>query len=138
MRFTPLGRPQDYLTFRIVAPIATHWRPATCEEFECGAYARGWTTTVPSLGAQVDYIRSRSGRRFTEVINADGTVTFTFEPGQRCFGAADHRVALGRPAHCLVRHGDWRASKPLRTHSGPDAWLDDLHAHEEQRAHERE
>lgn len=137
-RMQPRVPPQMMQTYSVAAPLRTHWRPATCAEVECGSYLRGWRTIVPAQGVHADYIRSQSGRRYTVELGPDGLATFTFEAGQRCFHAHDHRVPLGRPPVYLVRAGDWRQSTPLRNHSGADPWVDDLRSHTERVARERE
>lgn len=137
-RPTPVGPPQAYLTYAMTAPLRTHWRRATCAEFECASYLNGWLTVLPSDDARCDYIRQASGRRFTECAAEAGMTEFRFEPGQVCFGESDHRVPVGRPPLYVVRHGDWRAWKPLRRHGDADGWVNDLYEHEQQLAKARE
>jgi hypothetical protein len=88
-------------TYQILQPLATHWRAASCADVACDPYLYGWRTTVDTttdLGrAQADHIRHRAGRAYTEDTGADGLTYFTFEAGQTCFQAADHRVPLDRP-----------------------------------------
>lgn len=122
------------LTFQIAQPLATHWRPASCVEVDCEAYARGWRTTVDvttDLGReQAEYIRRHCGRRFVEEHPEGSLVAFTFEAGQVCFAAADHRVALDRqqifrvaPTHQGLVAGD------IRTHQRPADWVEDFSTH---------
>ena len=115
-------------TYDLSAPVATHRRKASCQEFECEAYANGWTTTVDvstELGAQqANYIRMKSGRSFT--VTQNGTlVTFTFYPGQTCF--AQHTLPLWRPPILSVCGGDWRGNPDgsRRVHTRPEDWVDD-------------
>jgi hypothetical protein len=131
------GSPQDYQTYRIVAPVQTHWRPATCAEFDCSFYLEGWVTLVPAQGPQADYIRADRSRWHRETRTEDGLARFEFAPGQRCFKAATHRVPVGRPPLYVMRRGAGRAAY-VRRHSGPDAWLDDCRTHMQQVAKERE
>ena len=132
-------RPDEYRTYQILAPAASHFRPATCAEIKCTAYLYGWKTTVdPSgdLGArQFDYITRRCGRRFTSEKLATGLVEFTFEAGQKCFQAEQHRIRLGKPEIFVVRDGDRR----LRTgahrrftgaHAAED-WVDHFSEHQD-------
>lgn len=137
MRVAPLAGPQAYVTYRIVAPRATHYRPATCAEVDCPAYAHGWRTTIcvtTELGAeQARYIRDRSGRAFyaTEP-DAAGMVTFTFPVGQRCF--REHTVRLDREAHYWRLAGDWRQyDRPMR-HANAIDWRDDFGEHQQKLA----
>lgn len=133
-RITPNLPASAYRTFQIVSPLSTHWRPATCEEAECEQYARGWESAIDEsteLGQkQAWYIRKQSGRKFTESRDEQpGLTVFTFEAGQTCFSAGQHKVPLGRPEHYLVRGGDWRgnpAGVETRRHSKPEFWVEDM------------
>jgi hypothetical protein len=118
-------------SYRIAAPRATHWRPATCAEFECGAHLHGWQTSTDEstdLGQrQAHYIRHDRTRKHTERRAETGLTVFEFEAGQECFTA--HQVPNGRPERFLVTGGDWRgnpAGIPRREHSRPDDWVDDM------------
>lgn len=143
MRLAPEGPAAAYKTYSINAPLATHWRDATCAEVECQAQTFGWRTVLDEstdLGQrQAHYIRKQSGRRFTEERQPDTLTAFTFEAGQECFGT--HRVSLERPELFVVRAGDWRGNptgqKPY-LHSGPESWLSDFGEHQERIAEEIE
>ena len=135
-RITPAGPVRAYQTYQITAPLATHWRTATCTEVDCDAHLRGWSTTVDvatELGArQATYIRMHAGRAYT-VTEAGTLVTFMFPGGQQCFRT--HRVPLGRPEIYTVRGGDWRGSTGLvRRHADAQDWVDDFGEHQEQLA----
>ncbi len=129
--------PQHYKTYQIAAPVSTHWNQVSCTEFQCDSYRSGFRSTIDErteLGqAQAHFIRKESGRRFTEVRNEAGLTEFTFEPGQSCFRAAEHRQRNARPELFIVRSGDWRRldifSKP-RVHHGPADWVDDFASHQ--------
>jgi hypothetical protein len=117
-----------YKTYDLSAPLATHFRKATCQEVECRAYAHGWVTNVDTstpLGAkQANYIRLHSGRQF-KASQLGGLVAFTFPAEQQCF--AQHRVPLERTPLLVVRGGDWRANLGLiRRHTRPADWVDDF------------
>lgn len=133
-RIDPKMPPGAYKTYQILAPAATHWRLATCAEVDCGAYLRGWTTTVDEateLGArQAHYIRRQSLRGFAEQRNPAGLTVFTFEPGQRCFRAAEHRVQV-RPESYLIRSGDWRDLGDPRPLGSARSWVDDFGEHQQ-------
>lgn len=126
-RIEPSGPPGAYQTFQIAAPRSSHFKKATCEQFGCPAWQSGWATVLPKGDDRAYYIRHHSGRRFTETWD-ETTVTFTFPPGQVCFGAADHRVRLDRPELYVVRDGDWRGNlsgtRPVRLRA--DQWQDDF------------
>lgn len=123
-------------TFRIAVPLRTHWRKATCAEVRCDAYLRGWVTAVDEgteLGQrQAHYIRTSSGRGFTEERRPDGLTYFVFEPGQQGFAGGDpaadhsrHRVRLDKQELFVQRGGDWRGNPTglVRRHS-PQGWVD--------------
>ena len=135
--------PGAYKTFRLSAPLRTHWRPASCADAGCPYYLNGWKTVVDEstdLGQrQAHYIRRESGRRFTEDRNErPGLTTFVFEPGQECFAAAAHAddpvrgrhvVRNDRPARTLVHDGDWRAAGPsVERH--PDDFTEEFVTHQ--------
>ncbi len=143
---TPVVRPglADQQHFVVTRPLSTHFRAATCKETNCPHYLNGWTTIVPTVGPQADYIRSESGRQFKEEKKDDGLVAFHFSPGQRCFNDAraheariplarhDHKRPLDKPELFTVsgighrtdavggRHGNI-----TRTHERPEDWLED-------------
>jgi hypothetical protein len=129
MRIPPLMPASAYKTFEVSQPLQTHFRPATCQEVDCDAYARGWQTTVDTatpLGVkQANYIRLVSGRHFT--FTETGTlVAFVFAPGQKCF--AQHRVSLEREQFFIARGGDHRGNprQEGRVHANPADWVDDF------------
>lgn len=131
-RIEPVAPVQAYKTYGIKQPLSTHWRRATCAEINCAAYLNGWTTIVPVAGPQAQYIRARSGRRFTEVKQDAGMVEFAFPPGQTCFAAAKHRAPLGRPPLFIVRDGDFRGNPSgwSMRHRRAEDWRDDLGEHQ--------
>lgn len=137
-RIPPAMPVTSYKTYRVTAPLATHFRTATCAEVNCPTQAGGWITAVDEtdeLGAkQAFYIRNHSGRRYTEDRNhAPGLTAFVFPPGEECFAA--HKVPLDRPALFIVRSGDWRGN-PFddAVRRRPDDWVDDFANHQQQLA----
>lgn len=106
--------PTAVRSFTIKAPVSTHFRPATCAEIECPAWAHGWVTYIDEGDGQgrqqAQYIRARSERAFTERREPDGRTAFVFKPGQRCFRSGDHRVPLEREPLFVARVGDWRGT----------------------------
>src|SRR2546426_5952298 len=102
--------PAHVTTYQILAPVATHWRPATCAEVDCGPYLHGWVSRVDErtdLGqAQAHYIRRESGRAHREERDDAGLTVFTFGPGQRCFAADNHHLRLDRVEIYRRRGGD--------------------------------
>ncbi len=129
-RISPQGRPQAYKTYSMLAPLDTHWRPATCVEVDCEVSRLGWTTTVDEateLGQrQAAYIRTQSGRHPLERREAELTV-FTFLPGEECFTA--HTIRSDREAIYAVRPGDYRAYGIPFLHDTPEFWIEDYAGH---------
>src|SRR5262245_61194764 len=126
-RIPPALPVQAMQTYSIRAPLATHWRDATCAEVDCPQHLHGWLTAVDEtteLGqAQAGYIRARAGRRYIERRTPTHT-EFLFEAGQRCF--APHKVPLEREPLFIVRLGDWRGYGPARVHARADDWIEDM------------
>ena len=134
-RIPPARGPEAYKTYSIRMPLATHWRPGTCEEASCPDHAFGWSTTVDEstdLGKrQAHFIRHDRTRAHTEEKQAAGLTVFTFAPGQTCF--RQHRVPLWREAFYLVTGGDWRGNPrgDRYTHVSADDWVDDFANHQD-------
>lgn len=134
-RITPALPVHAYQTYQVVAPQATHWRPATCAEVDCQAYTGGWRSLIDEateLGKrQAHYIRRESGRKFAEHRDEAGLTVFEFEAGQRCF--APHQARTGRPEVYLVRGGDWRGNPAgqVRKHVRAEDWLEDFAEHQD-------
>lgn len=121
-----------YKTYGLAAPVATHFRIATCQETECEAYHKGWTTVIDvatELGRQqANYIRLHSGRSFT--VSEVGTlVSFAFPPGQKCF--AEHKRQLERDPICYTFSGDWRGRLGDVTTRTIENWVDDFANHQD-------
>jgi hypothetical protein len=127
---------ESYKTYEIRVPRSSHWRPAGCAEVGCPAYLNGWKTVVDTsseLGqAQAHYIRTGSGRRYTED-HEGAAVAFTFEAGQECFAAGTHQARVDRPELYVVRGGDHRGNPrgELRQHRNADDWVEDFGAHQD-------
>lgn len=133
-RVMPAMPVQNYTTYGMSRPLATHWRPATCEEAGCAAYRHGWVTTVDlstDLGQrQYHYVTHDRTRRFTEQRVTATLVKLLFGPGQPCFRASEHRVPLERPARFIVAHGDWRGYLGTpRVHVRAEDWIEDFSEH---------
>jgi hypothetical protein len=131
-RIQPNMPVQAYRTFEIRSPLTTHYRPATCAEAECEHYLNGWRVRVEGLSQEHLHAARTAGRRFVEQQVTEGETWLIYEPGQPCFAATRHVVAVGRPEIYLSRGGDWRGATtgPL-THSGPDAWLDEFQTNQD-------
>lgn len=134
---TPAGPAHAYKTYGMSMPLATHWRPATCEEVGCEAYRCGWVTTVDlstDLGKrQFEHCNGDRARSFSVQRPAGNLVKFVYAPGNRCFQSAGHRVPLERPARFYVAGGDYRGNpRGVETvvHSRAEDWVDDFATHQ--------
>lgn len=134
-RITPVGPAGAYKTYQVVAPLSTHFRPASCVEAGCDAHQNGWRTAVDEstdLGqGQAHYIRREAGRAYVEA-REGGLTVFTFEPGQQCF--RPHQVRGDRPEIYVVKDGDWRMSQNVRRHANAGDWVDDFKTHQDRLA----
>jgi len=130
-RITPRLGAQDFQTYQIAAPVSSHWRPASCEEYGCSMGEFGWKMQLDlstELGQkQARYIKHESGRRYTHAVLPSGLVELTFPSGQDCF--TEHRVRMDREEKYIVRGGDFRGN-PLRVkprvHTKPEFWIEDF------------
>lgn len=135
---------QNYQTYRMLAPLRTHWRVVSCDQAECAAYQFGWVTTVDlatKLGQkQADFIRHDRSRSHTEQRVSESLVKFVFGPGQRCFATAGpefpagtHKVRNLRPHRYLVVGGDFRGNPrgDFREHRRAEDWVEDFSGHQD-------
>lgn len=133
MRIEPLMPASAYTTYAILAPLATHFRAATCEEVDCPNWRYGWKTILPSDSDLIAVLKG-SGRAYTETKAPGGLVEFTFKPGQSCFKASQHRVRIERPELFVRRPGDFRGN-PTRerpfVHAKPEHWVEDFATHQD-------
>lgn len=135
-RMTPNMPAQDYTTYRILAPQATHFGPATCEDVDCPAMINGWSTLIDEatdLGQrQAFYIRKHSGRSFMESRTPAGLTEFLFRAGQDCFAQHTYRNEL--PPLFIRKGGDFRGNPrgiaPV-THTRPEYWVEDFQEHQD-------
>jgi hypothetical protein len=126
--------PEFYKTYTIDAPIASHWRPATCEEYECDDFLYGFVLTIDpttDLGQrQLYFVKHDKSRKGSVQQISPQVIKVTYGPGNQCFEPkrSTHRVPVGRPPFYLVYGGDWRGN-PRGTatlvHRRPDDWVDD-------------
>lgn len=145
-RIDPQLPPQAMQTYRILAPLATHWKPVTCAQTgwcpgpePCGQCTAGWLMPIDEatdLGQrQAAYLRRQSGRTFREQRSGALTI-FTFAGGQRCFQdhpAHEHRARVEREERFLITGGDYRGNprrtRPVELSAG--SWADDFGEHQE-------
>lgn len=129
--------PPAFKNYVILSPRATHFRPATCAEVQCRAFASGWETHLDestSDGAELAaWIRGRShGNQYSEWRAEGSTITvFRFPPFQpRPFGPEhrQHVIKTDRPDIFAVR--DISTGFQLQQHTGAGNgardWVDDF------------
>lgn len=120
-----------FQTFSLRRPhTEAFWRKATCEEANCQAFRYGWETRIDlstELGqSQAAYIVKQSGRSFSQE-REDDMITFTFTPGQPCFQASEHRVAIEREPLYIVRNGTVStAAGQVRQHTRGADWVENF------------
>lgn len=133
-RIEPKAGPEHFTTYRLIAPIRTHRRAATCAEVDCAKRACGFKAQfdVSTVQGRANATAvERSGRRRTFKV-AGPLVTYTFPAGQDCFDR--HTVSLEREPLYVVQGGDHRGnprSVPRRTHRNADDWVSDFGEHQE-------
>lgn len=133
-RIEPAMAPEAYKTYEIVVPVATHFRPATCEEVGCPQYAGGWRVRVEGLPPELLHTAKNCGRKWAEQQIAEGETWLIFEAGQRCFQASEHRTRIDKPELYIVRDGDHRGNPrgtKGRLHQRPADWQDDFATHQQ-------
>jgi hypothetical protein len=133
-RIVPRLGPEHYKTYTISAPLRTHWRRATCEEYECDDFLYGFVLTIDTttdLGMrQLEFVRYDKSRKGSIQRLSEQIIKVTYGPGNQCFEPkrSTHRVPVGRPPFFLVHGGDWRGN-PRGTetlvHRRPVDWVDD-------------
>lgn len=131
-RVAPLLPAHAMKTFEVRQPLATHFRPLSCDEAQCPHKAAGWITgfDVSQPGrwdAAQKYGQIATNRGLTFKVHRVGdTVTFTFPAGQACLEG--HRALLDdRPPLYIVRGGDWRGNPrgERRVHANAADFQDD-------------
>lgn len=137
-RLTPDAGPEHFKSYSWRAPLASHWRPGTCEEYECDEFLHGFVTTVDlgtDLGQrQYYYLTHDKSRKATIQRVSERIVKFVYGPGNRCFRYSEHRVPVGRPPLLLVLGGDWRGNpRQIRTvvHRRAEDWIEDFAEHQD-------
>ena len=108
--------------FQASAPLATHWRPATCQEVDCEAHLLGFKLVLDeeAHADQIDALRTlRHGRHFTEHHEVEGFIEFRFPAGQRCF--KHHTTGIGRDP--IMLHG---VNAQVRQHVRAKDWHEDF------------
>lgn len=118
----------------LLAPLATHWRPATCQEVECAAWTTGWELVFPDgpdRAERVAYVRADRVRAKREFLRADGAIVFRFGPETPTYAGDgkhnQHRVRIDRPELFAVREpGAARLTLHRGRENGAVDWVDDF------------
>lgn len=107
---TSVANPLTHKRYVLKRPLGTHWKAISCREAGCSHYEHGWETILsPRQLREIDYIRNRCGRHFTEKME-DGVITFSFPPGQKCF--RQHRIPYTEmPAISLISNRQGQLNK---------------------------
>jgi hypothetical protein len=135
-RIQPMLDVRQMRTFQVDAPLATHWRRASCAEVDCPDYLNGFVTTVLAGSDDEDALKA-SGRKWSSTTaNPDGTISYTFEAGTECWSSFRHRVRVREDSLWIVRDGDWRGNPTgrARRHTRPADWVDEFADHQDKLA----
>ena len=137
-RLMPKMGPQNFKTYGLAMPLATHWRKATCEETGCDAYLKGWVTTLdlstPEGQFHAETIKNDKTRKYSVQRVSVAVAKYVYPPGNRCFRESQHRLPLERPARLYVADGDWRGNPrrtPVRVHQRAEDWVEDFSLHQD-------
>jgi hypothetical protein len=144
-RWAPEAGPEHFQTFSMRRPLGTHWRKATCAEYECNEYLRGFVLKIDlgtDLGQrQYHYVTHDRTRSYTLDRVGDRLVHVLYGPGNECFASAakeaTHIVQNGRPPFYLVSGGDWRGNPrgtPRYVHRRPEDWVENFAEHQDKLA----
>lgn len=134
----PTGKPQQYQTFALLRPRGSHFRPATCQEFECDEFIEGFVfscDTSTDLGQrQFHYITHDKSRSYSMQRVGQYLFKFVYGPGNDGF-AHEHVLPLHRPPKAIVFGGDWRAqTSEARVHTSVENWTDEHWNHNDKLA----
>ena len=128
----PMAGPELYNSYTVATPPRTHFRKATCAEYECAGYLYGFVTTVDlstELGQrQYHFLTHDKKRTYTEERVSLDLVNFIYGPGNICMSWDSHVVPIGRPPRLLVVGGDWRGNPrgTYRVHDKIEHWVEDF------------
>lgn len=144
----PAMAPSAYKTYAVVAPLSSHFRPATCAEVDCPHYVNGWGVRIHQLPPEDQAALrvatfNRDGRTYrysyVEREMEAGETWLLYKPGQPCFQASRHRTRIERPELYVVRDGDHRGNPrgtKARLHQNPAHWQEDFAEHQQKLADE--
>jgi hypothetical protein len=145
-RIAPAMGPEGYKTYEMDMPLGTHWRPVSCEDYECDDFMHGFVLTVDTstdLGKkQFHFVTHDKTRKMSMQRVGEYVFKFLYGPGNKCFKNVEgdprrHKLPIGRPPFFLVSGGDWRGNPrgtPTMTHRRPEDWIDDFANHQDKLA----
>lgn len=142
MRIVSAAPVQAFRSFGMTVTRRVH---ATCEEFGCEHWAKGWITAVPPdspdegvLVAACDGRVDQFRRRWTRIeVTSNGFHAYHFPPGQPCLRASTHTIPWNFAWH--HRDGDWRGNPTGIVVPHPDgtSWVDEFGEHQQRIADQR-
>lgn len=138
-RLCPDLPPENFRTYEMRLPPATHLIPASCDDTDCEAWRGGFALTVDTsteLGRQQhDYLSGDKTRSFHVQKVSEHLVKFVYKPGSECFSVVEvggvrarHSIPSGRPPVFIARGGDFRGNPrgDRRTHTRAEFWIEDM------------
>ena len=116
--------------YKMISPIKTHFRQATCAEIGCPLWATGWITPVdestPDGKKTGQYLRAKYRGGFIEK-QENGLTLFRFLPERvPCFNSSQHRIRSDQPP-ILLRTAD--DHQPYQ-HKNIVEWVEDFSEHQ--------
>jgi hypothetical protein len=133
-RLVPELGPEHYKSYSLSAPLKSHWKKATCEEYECDEFVYGYVLTLYTGDSMFEeryyYLTHDKTRKHSMQRVSDACIKFIYGPGNDGMGQvhAEHRVPIGRPPFLIVAEGDFRGNprgtRPL-FHRRVEDWIDD-------------
>ena len=129
-----MAHTEHHKTFRIKAPLETHFRRPTpediatgraCRSAGCPDYERGWRLRWDVLSEPDRHLATHSGRAYRLESVSELENWLVFEAGQPCFRASTHLVRLDVPEIFVVRDG----RNTPRVHSRPEDFTEDMQEH---------
>lgn len=131
--------PEHFKSYKASAPLGSHWRRATCEEYECDDFLYGFIFTCDistELGQQQHYFLTHDKERSYSIQRPnESIVKFIYGPGNRCFApkCENHVIPIGRPPFYLIHGGDWRGNPrgDRLVHRRVEDWIDDWANHQD-------
>jgi len=97
-----------------------HFITVSCKEIDCEQFLNGWVTNVPINSPQEQYIRNDKTRKAVGVKVDEGTMSYLFQEGQRCFRV--HKVKLEKAPFFTVNQPGKETARLKRNNMDFDRW----------------